>query len=236
MCGRYRLKDPKRAFAWLEVVPQADFLPRFNIAPTQQVPVVNSAGSLEAMQWGMVPAWRGEPAKVLINARSETIREKRTFKKAFAQRRCLVPADGFYEWRRVDKRPYLFELAGQAPFAIGGIWEPGEDTSRCCLLLTTAANSLLASIHDRMPVIVRTEDRDEWLANGELGEVGFQRMTKPYSPEEMSAVAVSPIVNSAKVDDSRCSEPDRSAAKLAIARKEPANEDGRQTFLDLGIS
>ena len=228
MCGRYRLKDPKRAFAWLEVLPSSDFLPRFNIAPTQRIPVVAAAGRLEAMIWGIVPAW--EKSKALINARCETIREKRSFKSAFTQRRCLLPADGFYEWSRMGKRPHIFTLAGDAPFAIAGIWETGEELSRCCLL-TTSANSVLDPIHDRMPVIVRPEDWPEWLAPGELAGQSFQRITTPYAAAEMSALAVSPLVNTAKIDDPRCCEPpDLPARSLTIKRKAPANPDGQQTF------
>jgi len=98
MCGRCRLKDPKAAFDWLGVVPTFEARSRFNIAPTQRVPVVTDAGRVEEMVWGIVPAWAKETSKALINARSESVREKRSFKSSFQQRRCLVPADGFYEW------------------------------------------------------------------------------------------------------------------------------------------
>jgi putative SOS response-associated peptidase YedK len=230
MCGRYRLKDPKRAFAWLEVVPSSDFLPRFNIAPTQRIPVVAAAGRLEAMTWGILPAWG--KSKALINARSETIREKRSFKSAFTQRRCLLPADGFYEWSRIGKRPHLFTLRDDAPFAIAGIWEAGEELPRCCLL-TTMANSILAPIHDRMPVIVRREDWPEWLTPAELPDPSFRRITAPYPPGEMTALPVSRLVNSARVDDSRCCDPvapGQPPATVKIRRKEAAEPDAQQTF------
>ncbi len=138
--ARYRLKDPQAAFDWLDVVPSFDFKPRFNIAPTQRVPVVTGAGRVEEMIWGIVPAW-AKDAKDLINARSESVREKRSFKSCFQQRRCLVPADGFNEWTRIAKRPHLFTVNGGAPFAIAGIWDPGDDP-RCCLL-TTSVNAVL---------------------------------------------------------------------------------------------
>jgi putative SOS response-associated peptidase YedK len=234
MCGRYRLKDPKAAFDWLEVEPVFDFRPRFNIAPGQLVPVVCARGEVEPMQWGIVPKWARETSKALINARCESIREKRSFKSAFSSRRCLMPADGFYEWTMVGKRPHLITINGGAPFAIGGIWEPGADNNRCCLL-TTAANAVAARVHNRMPVIVRREDWEEWFSPGELAEPGFQRIMEPYGPEGMAALEVSPLVNSASIDDPRCCEPGATRGaeaprKLRIARDEPPKPGGQQTF------
>ena len=174
------------------------------------------------MQWGIVPVWAKESSKALINARSESVREKRSFKSLFQQRRCLVPADGFYEWSRVGKRPYVFTVDAGAPFAIAGIWDPGDDISRCCLL-TTAANQVLAPIHDRMPVIVPREDWEEWFAPGELAAQSFLRITTPYRAEEMSVVEVSPLVNSGRIDDPRCCQPGESPEvpeKLKVTRRE----------------
>lgn len=168
MCGRYTLRDPKKAWDWLEVVPAFDARPQFNIAPNQRVPVVSGAGRIEEMIWGIVPAWAKETSKALINARSESVREKRSFKASFTQRRCLVPADGFYEWSRVGKLPHFFTVNGGAPFAIGGIRDQGDDIPRCCLL-TTGANAVLEPIHDRMPVIVSREHWEEWLSRGSGG-------------------------------------------------------------------
>ncbi len=133
MCGRYRLKDPKAAFEWMEVVPAFEVRPRFNIAPTQRVPVATSAGRVEEMQWGIVPVWAKDTSKALINARSESVREKRSFKSSFTQRRCLVPADGFYEWTKIGKIPHFFTVNSGAPFAIAGIWDEGDDMPRCRL-------------------------------------------------------------------------------------------------------
>ena len=234
MCGRYRLKDPKRAFDWLEVAPTFDFLPRFNIAPTQRVPVVPAKGRVELMQWGIVPVWAKESAKTLINARSESVREARSFKASFEQRRCLLAADGFYEWARIGKRPHLVTLNGGAPFGIAAIWERGRDNS-CCCLLTTSANSVLEPIHNRMPVIVRREDWDEWLSPGRLADESFRRITAPYLAGEVSVLEVSPLVNNATVDEPRCCEPGdagsgEASRKLKMIRKKPVNEDGQQTF------
>ena len=176
----------------------------------------------------IVPVWAKETSKALINARSESVREKRSFKSSFTQRRCLVPADGFYEWTKVGKLPHFFTLHGGAPFAIAGIWDQGDDLAQCCLL-TTAANAVLKPIHDRMPVIVGREDWEEWFSPGELTDQSFLRITKPYRASEMSVVAVSPLVNSARVDDPRCCEAGESAPvpsqKLKITRREPMKPD-----------
>src|SRR4051812_15815291 len=110
MCGRYRIKGSKRVFDWLEIEDSFGFKPRYNISPTQRVPVVTAMGQLQEMSWGIVPKWADVKSRALINARCETVREKRSFKSSFTARRCLVPADGFYEWTKVGKRPHLFTL------------------------------------------------------------------------------------------------------------------------------
>lgn len=213
MCGRYKLEDPIIAFSFIEAPVDSDFKPRFNIAPTQKIAVSPSRGKIQEMRWGLVPAWAQGKSNILINARSETIREKHSFKKSFAERRCLVPADGFYEWTRGTKRPHLFTLKGNLPFAIGAFWDlPQEgELPRCCLV-TTSANKILEPIHDRMPVIVHKKDWTQWLEPGELEDQMFSRLTVPYSPDEMQAVEVSPIVNSAREDSSKCIEALRSRA------------------------
>jgi putative SOS response-associated peptidase YedK len=162
---------------------------------------------LEEMVWGIKPSWAGEKSTILINARSESVREKRSFKNSFKQRRCLIPADGFYEWTRTTpKKPHLFLVNDGEPFAIGAFWENDDEVNRCCLL-TTKANAVLEPIHNRMPVIVGRENWDEWFADGDLEDAAFLRITAPYAADEMKAVEVSSIVNSARVDDARCCEP-----------------------------
>ncbi len=234
MYGRFRLKDPRKAFDWLEVEPSFEWKPQYNIAPTQPVSVVTRAGRIQEMTWGIIPAWTGEK-RPLINARAETVREKSSFKESFTRRRCLVPGDGFYEWTRIGKRPYLFTLHNDSPFALAGFWEGTEGLSRCCLL-TTSANSVLEPIHDRMPVIVRREDWPEWLSPGELVAGSVQRIMTPYRAEEMISLAVSPLVNSARVDDARCCEPSESAPevspKLDVTRREFGKPDGQQDLFD----
>jgi len=188
---------------------------------------------LDIFQFCIVPVWDAETSKALINARCESVREKRSFKTSFEQHRCLVPADGFYEWTKIGKRPDFFNINGGAPFAIAGIWDKGQDISRCCLL-TTSANSVLEAIHNRMPVIVRREDWEEWMVPGELADQSFQRITTPYLAEEMSALEVSPLVNSGTVDDPRCCEPADAVVvdvpPLTIKRKESVQQEDQQTF------
>jgi len=231
MCGRYRLKNPEAAFAWLEVAPSFGFRPRFNIAPSQKVAVVTGKGEVGEMSWGIIPAWAGETSKALINARCETVREKRSFKSSFQQRRCLAPADGFYEWTKIGKRPHFIAVDGGAPFAIAAIWDKGRAGPQCCLL-TTVANSVLEPIHGRMPVIVRREDWEEWMAPGELAAGSFQRIMAPYPAGAMSAFEVSSLVNSAATDDPRCSEPGEASElpKPPIKRRAGGTEEGQGTF------
>jgi putative SOS response-associated peptidase YedK len=215
MCGRYKLEAPQIAFKFIEVQPDFDFKPRYNIAPTQKIPVVPGLGKAVEMRWGLVPAWAQGKSSILINARSETIREKRSFKKSFAGRRCLVPADGFYEWTKATKRPHLFTLRDGGPFAIGGFWDEAreeetkkgvvETIARCCLV-TTSPNEVLAPFHDRMPVIVRKEDWEQWLEPGELSDAVFTRLTAPYTAKEMQAVEVTQVVNSARENSAKCVE------------------------------
>lgn len=202
MCGRYRIKDPGLAFEYFGVEPAFEFGARYNIAPTQRVPVMDIHG-LKLMPWGL-------PAKfskgLLINARSETVREKKSFREGFAQRRCLMVADGFYEWTKVEKRPHLFTLRHELPFAIGAFYDATAEGERCCLL-TTRPNAVVAPVHDRMPVIVPCEEWPEWLAPGELEEESFERLTVGAAAETMTGWEVPRAVNSARVDGPECCDP-----------------------------
>ena len=166
------------------------------------------------LKWGLVPRWAKDPGigNKLINARSETVTEKPSFRGAFARRRVLVPADGFFEWsRRGDrKRPFYFHMRDGEPFAIAGLWERWEGEGgplETCTLLTTEANELLAPYHDRMPVILGPGDYEAWLDADERRPELLTPLLRPYSPGEMSAYAVSAIVNSPSNDGPRCVEP-----------------------------
>jgi putative SOS response-associated peptidase YedK len=202
MCGRYRLKSVDEVTEWLGIPKPEGMLPRHNIAPTQRIFVLNGPRTLEPMQWGFVPVWASEKGRPLINAKAETVREKRSFKASIETRRCLVPADGFYEWSMEGKRPYLFTMHGDKPFALAGMWEPGREGNRCCFL-TTTPNALLEPIHRRMPVILPEEEWEEWFSPHPLADESFVRMTAPYPAGKMEATEVSTLVNNARMDDPR---------------------------------
>lgn len=218
MCGRLAQKLPsKRVAEKFRVGEVPPLVERFNVAPAQAVLAVGEGeGAREAtfLKWGLVPGWAKDPAvgNKLINARSETVAEKPSFREAFRRRRCLVPADGFFEWSRrgAAKRPFYFYVRGGEPFALAGLWERWEGDAgplETCALLTTQANGLLAPYHDRMPVILRPEDYDRWLDAGAGLADGLRGLLHPYPEEEMAAHKVSALVNSPAHDDPRCVEP-----------------------------
>lgn len=164
MCGRYSLETPpEQLAAHFGAALPAEWRPRLNAAPSQSLPVLLERNAFVLMQWGYTPSW----AKTrLINARAETLSEKPTFRAAFRSRRCLVPADAFYEWQSAPdgtKQPIRFALRDGAPFAFGGIWLQERDMPPAFLIITTAPNALVAPIHDRMPVIVPPERYAAWL-------------------------------------------------------------------------
>ncbi len=198
--------------------------PRYNVAPSQDVAVARDAEEgrrLAMLRWGLIPAWAKDPAigHKLINARSETAAEKPSFRSAFRHRRCLIPADGFYEWQRRGKsrQPWLFGLRDGAPLLFAGLWErwtvpesatltgslaersPG-DAVETCTILTTTANETVAPVHGRMPVILPPDAWDAWLA-GEDMALG------PYPADAMTAHPVSTHVNRPANDDPRCVKP-----------------------------
>ncbi|MCB0168708.1 MAG: SOS response-associated peptidase, partial [Anaerolineae bacterium] len=177
MCGRYSLKANAQklaeAFVDYASVP-TDMPPRYNIAPSQPVAVIanNDRHQVEFFQWGLIPSWAKDPkiGNRMINARSETLAEKPSFRTAYRRRRCLVLADGFYEWRRnpdKSKTPMYIQLEEQAPFAFAGLWEvwhsPQDDTILSCTILTTEPNDLMTTIHNRMPVILPRDAYAQWL-------------------------------------------------------------------------
>jgi putative SOS response-associated peptidase YedK len=215
VCGRFTLTTPPELIAehfGLDDVPPLG--PRYNIAPTQPVPVVRKTAQgrrLEMLRWGLVPSWAGDPSigNRLINARAETVADKPSFRSAYRRRRCLVVADGFFEWKRVGvrKQPMYIRLRDQAPFAFAGLWESWHrdqpDAVESCTLITTGPNALLATIHDRMPVILHPDDYARWLDPG-AGDPA--RLLRPYPAAEMTAHPVSRRVNSPANDDPACVE------------------------------
>jgi putative SOS response-associated peptidase YedK len=222
MCGRCRLSRRKQLvedyFDCGSDVP--DWAPRYNIAPTQPVPVIRqhpkeSVRELSLMKWGLVPSWAKDPSvgASMINARSETASTKPSFRDALKFRRCLIPADGFYEWMRTGKakQPYCFEINEGELFAFAGIWDrwrnPNGDSVDTSSILTTTPNAVTSPVHDRMPVILDPDCYDLWLDPGmrNVGEVSD--LLKPFDPRLMRSYPVSTRINSVVNDDAACSAP-----------------------------
>jgi putative SOS response-associated peptidase YedK len=216
MCGRFTLHhDPAEIFDRFEIQGSlfAELTPRFNIAPSQAVAVITEHGPrrerlLEPMQWGLVPFWARdtELGKKLINARSETAAEKPSFKHALKRRRCLVPADGFYEWDRATKQPMHFRKKGGALFAFAGLFDewqsPDGSALRSFTVLTTTPNPLVARIHDRMPVILKDADaEDAWLDVQGTPLDSLELFFAPLDAGEMDAYPVGKRVGSPVSDD-----------------------------------
>ncbi|MFL6058639.1 MAG: SOS response-associated peptidase [Rubrobacteraceae bacterium] len=218
MCGRYTLASPTERLAEEFGVDASsiELAPTYNVAPTQKVAVVLEEGGqrrLDVLRWGLIPPWADDPGigSRMINARSETAPGKPSFRRAFRERRCLIPADGFYEWQRTNgaKQPYYIHMEDGRPFAFAGLWESwskGEGEIRTCTILTTGANALVGEVHDRMPVILAHDAYDVWLdPASERDEL--TGLLAPYPEDEMEAYPVSRFVNSPSNNDPRCIEP-----------------------------
>lgn len=216
MCGRFTLTTPTKDLATLfdlESVPNLE--PRYNIAPTQAVAAVRltpgAHREFTLMRWGLIPSWAKDPGigNSLINARAETVAEKPSFRTAFKRRRCLIPADGFFEWQKQEKRkqPYFIGLKDYRPFAFAGLWEhwEGGDGSvvDSCTIITTTANERVQPLHDRMPVILQPADYADWLDPNT--HVDFlMHLLRPYAAEEMIAFPVSNVVGNPANDLPAC--------------------------------
>jgi putative SOS response-associated peptidase YedK len=218
MCGRYNLTAPPDVLARVFCVPSVPPLPpRYNIAPTQAVAIVrqSAARELALVRWGLIPSWSSDPAigNRLINARAETVAEKPSFRAAFRQRRCLVLADGFYEWQKAvkHKQPYHIRMKDDGPFAFAGLWErwqePGGEPIESFTILTTEANELMKPLHDRMPVILAPWDYDRWIDPRSREVEELQALLVPCPDEWLTATAVSSYVNSPKNEGPKCLEP-----------------------------
>ena len=219
MCGRITLTSPAEVVAelfGLAAIPALE--PRYNIAPTQLVPVVRAderSGQrrLDHLRWGLVPYWAKDPAigNRMINARADSLRHKPAFESAFRKRRCLVVVSGFYEWQRAEKRsqPYLVRRRDGSPFALAGLWEVwrGSGTKlETCAVVTTEANAWMSPIHDRMPAIVAPASFAAWLAPHDVDFPDIERLLRTEA-DELEAVPVSPYVNDPRNDGARCIEP-----------------------------
>ena len=222
MCGRYSLTSPPEAVRRMfGLTTTPNFPARYNIAPTQSVPVVRRDEATEGggrelvmLRWGLVPSWANELSigAKMINARAETVSEKPAFRAAFRQRRCLVPADGFYEWQveGKTKQPMRITLDDGGLFAFAGLWERWtkgpEGPLETFTIITTDASSSIVHIHERMPVMLAGDDHATWL-DPRAGVDELKGLLRPFPPERLKALAVSTRVNNVRHDDSACLEP-----------------------------
>lgn len=208
MCGRFTQRQPavrlKKEFS-VEEVPEVEA--RYNIAPTQSILGVRQtldSREMSFLKWGLIPSWAKDSSigAKLINARSETVTEKPSFREAFKRRRCIIPADGFYEWQRTGgrKQPFFFHMRDDWPFGFAGLWnkwknEDGE-VIESCTILTTEANELLRRVHDRMPVILTPEDYEVWLDDDLRKRSLREELLRPFPASEMEGYHVSASINS----------------------------------------
>lgn len=221
MCGRFVLENtPEQLLKTYRLSAVPDLSPRYNIAPSQQIAVVRQQNGgdreLTFLQWGLVPSWSKDPAigYKMINARSETVHEKPSFKQAFHARRCIIPASGFYEWEKSGKEkiPHYFHLRDGEIMSLAGLWErwksPEGRELETCTILTTAANSLVKRLHDRMPVILHRAEYELWL-NRETDDVDrLAGLFHPYPADQLEGYVVSKDVNSPTLDAPGCVVPE----------------------------
>lgn len=221
MCGRFTLKTPTETLAEVFEVPvPQDLQPSFNIAPSEALVTVRAdeqkaKRELALLRWGLVPSWSNDPkvGNKMINARSETVATNGAFRSAFRRRRCLVLADGFFEWQRQEKRkqPFYIHMKDDSPFAFAGLWEvwEGKDGTvlETCTILTTEPNDLMSPIHNRMPVILKPADYDLWLDPEMQDAEPLKALLRPYPKSKMEAYPVSQLVNSPSNDTPENLEP-----------------------------
>jgi putative SOS response-associated peptidase YedK len=220
MCGRFTQAAPGEVVAELFRLPSVPALaPRYNIAPTQEVAAVRASArgdrELVALQWGLLPPWVRErsAAARMINARAETLADKPAFRTAFRLRRCLIVADGFYEWQRLGgrKQPHFIGFADGRPFGLAGVWErwTGEESApvESCAIVTTAANEVVAPLHDRMPVILDPGQFALWLDPELRDPEALQPLLRPHGGAAMRAYPVSALVNNPAHDLPACRKP-----------------------------
>ncbi len=220
MCGRYAMVlagegSFQRRFSLEERAD--DLAPHFNVAPTQTLPVIvrNSPNRVAMMRWGLIPSWAKDTSigSRMINARAETVAEKPAFRGPLRSRRCLVPASGFFEWKREGDRktPHFIHLPDEPLFGFAGLYDTWRDadgeTVQSYTILTTEPNALMSAIHNRMPVILRREDEDEWLDPANTEPEQLLPLLRPYPAEAMAAYPVSRLVNSPQHDTPLVLEP-----------------------------
>ena len=231
MCGRMTLSAPPEEIIEKYKIQElrAQLKPRFNISPSQQIAAVTEEAEgrvLDGYRWGLIPSW-ADDAKIgykMINAKCETVAEKPSYKKLLTSRRCIIPADGFYEWKgeKPNKTPFHIHMKDRSVFGIAGLWSPwrpkGSDDPwlHTCTVITTTNNELMAPIHDRMPVILDAEAAEAWL-NPDLTEADqLLKYLRPYDSAAMEAVPVSRLLNNPKVDSPECMAPDSSGGEVIV--------------------
>jgi putative SOS response-associated peptidase YedK len=246
MCGRFTLTINGSALTalfdaqWESSEAAAEFTPRYNIAPEQRVPVILGEGRplkrrLRYLKWGLVPRWAKDESGGgrLINARAETLDEKPSFRDSFVKRRCLIPADGFYEWDAA-KTPHRAVLPGGQPHCYAGLWDewrgPGGDGLFSFAIVTREASPSIRHVHHRMPAIVPADQYDAWLDEKNLDLSGLKRMLLYGKSEPLRAYAVSKHVNSAREDDVTCI---TAASELTVESEKQENQKGDERQMDL---
>jgi putative SOS response-associated peptidase YedK len=218
MCGRFTrtadVEEVAEEFG-LERI-ESSLEPSYNIAPTQNVAAIvqDDQKRLVTMRWGLIPSWAKDEAigAKLINARAETVSEKPSFRTPFKRRRCLIIADGFFEWQKIggEKQPFYIHLKSGKPYAFAGlfdVWDSPDESITSCTLITTEANELMQPIHERMPVILNREAADLWIATNQQEPKDLLDLLKPYPADLMEAYAVSKLVNSPRNNQPDCIEP-----------------------------
>lgn len=213
MCGRYALTSPPAVLAErFHLLWTPEFEPHYNIAPSQTIPVVRETGQgreMALLRWGLIPSWAKEASigMKLVNARGETLADKPAFRSAYRQRRCLIPADAFYEWKAIAgrKQPYCIRMRDGGPFGMAGLWErwkaPDGQTVESCAIVTVDANALIAELHERMPLILAPDDYDAWL------RAESQQLPPAVAAQDMRSYPVSPLVSNARNDVPACLDP-----------------------------
>jgi putative SOS response-associated peptidase YedK len=237
MCGRYLITSApeafRRLFGYLE---QPNFPPRFNVAPTQPIPVVRvmeGQRQFALVRWGLIPPWVEDPARfsLLINARAESVNDKPAFRNAMQRRRCLLPADGFYEWKNAGghKRPYCIRPKHRGPIAFAGLWEnwmgPNGEEMETAAIITTAASREIAHLHDRMPAILPPDAFDLWLDCANVDALTATAMLLPTRPGLLDAYEISSAVNRADNDGPQLLEPASVQPPAAPAARPPKREN-----------
>ncbi len=221
MCGRYRLSRRKPMIEeYFDTENEVDWEPRYNIAPSQPVAIIRQDPSkperhFTLARWGLIPSWARDASIGFktINARAETVASKPAFRDGFVRRRCLLPADGFFEWSRrgKEKQPFHFGMQDDSLFAFAGLWDRWKDPEgaliESCTILTTTPNALLTDVHDRMPVILRPENYDLWLDPGFNDVKALAELLAPFDASQMKSFPVSTRVNAVANDNPDCSAP-----------------------------